>query len=374
MTATAIARSQLEANQAMDKGKVVGIGAMATRMSVLARALPMRILLVDTDELERSAFAERLNTAGFEVICAKDGRDALELINRQWFPLVLIDGQQPGDGIALIETLRARGTSDTYVSLLTRLEADVDYERGYAAGADDYLTRQLPDAGLTQRIHAAFNTIALRRSLQEAQQALIDAAPIDARTGAFSATATLTKLQAELHRTQRYGRKLSVLLIGMRATEPTLRLDDAAVKSAVAIVQSTIRTHVDWVGHVEWTHQSVTLAVVLPEAAPSDGPKIKERLRLRLLKLSGSAALAFDFGLVGLEHGEDRAELTAQDLLDVADHCRVCAGRVGPAQLRAVQRSVAVGATIACRHGYALDSQCALMLETDNPAPRRDDK
>jgi hypothetical protein len=59
--------------------------------------------------------------------------------------------------------------------------------------------------------------------------------------------------------------------------------------------------------------------------------------------------------------------MEATELLRVAQHCRLCSGRAGAAQLSAVQRSVAVGVTIACRHGYAVESHCALKPEV---APR----
>ena len=54
--------------------------AIATRMSVLTRALPTRILLVDDDELELELLAERLATAGFEVQQAQNGAEALRLL------------------------------------------------------------------------------------------------------------------------------------------------------------------------------------------------------------------------------------------------------------------------------------------------------
>jgi len=342
----------------------MGIDAMATRMSVLTRALPMRILLVDDDELELELLADRIGSAGFEVARALNGRQALELAAEKWFPLIVTDWQMPVmDGIAFTEALRARGVDDTYVIMLTMREGTVDYERGYLAGVDDYLTKRLPDAELFARIHAAFNTIALRRSLKEAQHALETTAPVDPRTGAFTAAETLAKLQAELRRAQRYERMLSILVVGLRVIggeRPPMEI----VKSAVQVIQRTIRTHVDWVGHVESTNEAETLAIVLPEAAPGDGPKIKERLQIALANLSG-ARLAFDFGLVGLDRGGAEQAIEAGELLKVAEHCRLCSGRTGPAQLSAVQRSVAVGASIACRHGYAVASYCMLKPEPD---------
>lgn len=354
------------------------IEALATRMSVLTRALPMRILLVDDDELELELLADRIGSAGFEIARALHGQEALEMLRGQWFPLIITDWQMPiMDGIEFTEALRSRGVDDTYVIMLSMRESTLDYERGYLAGVDDYLTKRLPDAELFARIHAAFNTIALRRSLKEAQSALITVAAVNPATGAFTSTETLAKLHAELRRSQRYGRMLSVLLVGVRTPERPQSLADEVVRQIVDTMQQTIRTHVDWVGHVESQGPESLFAIVLPEAAPGDGPKIKSRLQASLSKMDCGVALAFDFGMVGLERSDNNAALEATDLLNVADHCRVCSGRAGAPQLSAVQRSVAVGATIACRHGYAVESYCALKPEvtvpTGNPLPQQNE-
>src|SRR5215510_10236935 len=103
--------------------------AVTSRMAVLARALPKRILLVDDDELERELMADRLQSAGFDVTAVADGSEALELLERQWFPLLITDWQMPVlTGIELTERLRARGMADTYVIMLTVRDAGVDYE------------------------------------------------------------------------------------------------------------------------------------------------------------------------------------------------------------------------------------------------------
>lgn len=340
----------------------MNIEAMATRMSVLTRALPMRVLLVDDDELELALLADRMSAAGFEVERAANGREALQLLDAQWFPLVVTDWQMPEmGGIAFAEALRARGVDDTYVIMLTMREASLDYERGYRAGVDDYLTKRLPDAELFARIHAAFNTIALRRALKQAQATLLNASPVDSRTGAFTVAETLAKLQSELHRAERYGRMVSVLLVRVWVVGGDEQPPIQVVRAAVQAIQQTIRAHVDWVGHVAAEGNPAPLAIVLPEAAAGEGPKIKERLRAALGKIECGVPLAFDFGLVAPDRaGGDQRTLDASELLKVAEHCLLCNGRSGPTQLSAVQRSVAVGATIACRHGYAVDSTCAL--------------
>jgi PleD family two-component response regulator len=343
----------------------MSIEAMATRMSVLTRALPMRILLVDDDDLELALMADRIGAAGFEVANAMNGAEALDLLAQQWFPLVITDWQMPVmDGIAFTEALRARGIDDTYVIMLTMRESSMDYERGYLAGVDDYLTKRLPDAELFARIHAAFNTLALRRSLKETQAALATSSPLDAQTGAFTRSELLSKLRSELRRAQRYGRMLSVMTLSVReAGQQTPGA--AALKAVVEALQTTIRTHVDWIARFDEATDTPTFAIVLPEAAPGDGPKIKERMRSALSEVQARfAGLAFDYGLVSLDRDPGDGKIVeVEDLLAVAELCRICSGHTGPAQLTTVQRSVAAGVTISCRHGYAVDSHCTLKAE-----------
>jgi DNA-binding response OmpR family regulator len=362
--------------------------AVATRMSVLTRALPMRILVVDDDELELTLMADRLVGSGFEVERASNGEEALRLLARQWMPVVITDWQMPVmDGIQFTQELRSRGVEDTYVIMLTMRETGMDYERGYHAGVDDYLTKKLPDAELFARIHAGFNTLALRRSLQETKAELMQAHRVDPESGAASIQETLTRLQSEIRRAQRYGRMLSVLSVGVHldaqaeaarlhavpsladAASHSNQVTTAALAAVVKALQGVVRTHVDWVGRIETQPGTFAFAVVLPEAATTDGPAIKERVRAALDKvpdkLYAGQSLTFEFGLAGLERGgHDGKPIDSAELIAVAEQCRQCTGHTGAEQLEAVQRSVSIGVTIACRHGYAVVSHCNLKSNT----------
>ena len=379
--------------------------AMATRMSVLTRALPTRILLVDDDELELELMAERLTAAGFEITQALNGAEALEILERQWFPVVITDWQMPVmDGLALCESLRTRGGGgDIYVIMLTTREASSDYERGYAAGVDDYLTKKVQDPELFARIHAAFNTLALRRSLKQAHEALEESVALDEASGVFTGRETVVRLHAEICRAQRYGRQLSVITVGVapqRTADLPATLSSDMLRGIAGTLSGVVRAHVDWVGRLggtgsddarvrsssgsaasddsfrpdesraEDTHeasagpeQEIAFAVVLPEAAISDGPAIKQRLVAALTRFvtSNGVSVRFAFGLAGLErNGPGGPAVHVEEMLDVAERCRICSGRVGTEQLVAVKQSVASHVAIACRHGYVVDSECAL--------------
>jgi PleD family two-component response regulator len=346
--------------------------AMATRLSVIGRALPMRILVVDDDPASQALFADRLEKAGFEVERARDGAEALAHFDRQWFPLLIANWRMPVmDGLEVTRQVRMRGVNDTYIIVLTAGESAEDYERGYLCGVDDYLIRNLPEAELFSRVHVAFSTLALRRSLQEANTALESNNTIDAATGAFNPEESLLKLHAELRRAQRYGRQLSVLTIGVDPTTKAGAAQPDFLRQVVQVVKSTVRTHVDWVGRLETSPGATAFALVLPEAGAADGPGIKARVNAALCVLTGDdpAASRFDFGLAALDRsGGEGKVIEAGDMLGVAEQCRVCPGRSGPAQLNTVQRSVATQVAIACRHGYAVDSDCALKLATPRPA------
>ena len=350
---------------------------IATRMSVLGRALPSRVLLVDDDELELELMADRLAAAGFEVACARNGEAALRLIEQQWYPLVITDWLMPVmDGIAFTEALRSRGATDTYIIMLTMREASVDYERGYVAGVDDYLSKRVPDAELFARITAAFNTLALRRSLKEAQAALEQAAAVDNESGAFALRELYTRLHGEIRRAQRYGRKLTLLTLAVsaaeRATAVSVAITPEMLRGIVQTIESVVRLQIDWTGRLD-IEQGAAFAVVLPESSISEAPRIKERLLDALRRHAeglDTLQLSFAFGVAALEDaGQQSPAVDTAEMLEIAGLCRNCPGRTGPEQLGAVQRSVACHVAIVCRHGYVVDNECSLKAR---PSARRD--
>ena len=342
--------------------------AIATRMSVLGRALPSRVLLVDDDELELELMADRLEAAGFEVACAANGEAALQLIEQQWYPLVITDWLMPVmDGIRFTEALRGRGATDTYIIMLTMREASVDYERGYVAGVDDYLSKRVPDAELFARITAAFNTLALRRSLKEAQAALEQAAAIDAESGAFALRELFTRLHGEIKRAQRYGRKLTLLTLSVSAAERATAVEvtpsPEMLRGIVHTIESVVRLQIDWTGRLD-SERGAAFTVVLPESSISEAPRIKERLLAALRSYAEgfqTLQLTFAFGVAALEDtGQQSPAVDTAEMMEIAGLCRNCPGRTGPEQLGAVQRSVACHVSIVCRHGYVVDDECSL--------------
>jgi two-component system, OmpR family, phosphate regulon response regulator PhoB len=109
------------------------------------------VLYADDDYDLRDLAAFKLEGAGYRVFTAPDGRTALSLAENGGIDVVLLDVMMPDtDGIEVCRRLRANpATADVPIVLLTAASNPSQIERGYEAGADDYIlkpfsVRELP--------------------------------------------------------------------------------------------------------------------------------------------------------------------------------------------------------------------------------------
>lgn len=131
------------------------------------------VLLVDGDDGVLEQIGNILGSRGLHVVQASNGREALSRISERCFPVLLTAWRMPVmDGIELAREVRSRGMDETCIVMHLPRHGVFDYERGYRAGIDDYLTNSPSDAGWLARIHAAFKTAALRTSLRAARASL----------------------------------------------------------------------------------------------------------------------------------------------------------------------------------------------------------
>ena len=175
----------------MSDEKTIDTGAITLRIRALSPEGASPILVVDDDELARALLSDRLESRGFRVTQAADGQEALAILQKQTFPVLLVDWKMPAmDGIELTQQVRGGGMQDIYVIMLTSKDGDVDYEQGYQAGVDDYLTKKVRDIELLARVHAAISTCGLRRELRETRAEL---EALRAATGAVAAAGKATR-------------------------------------------------------------------------------------------------------------------------------------------------------------------------------------
>jgi two-component system phosphate regulon response regulator PhoB len=101
------------------------------------------ILCADDDPDILALLALRLERAGFQVVQAVDGEQALALARELRPSVAVLDVMMPRlTGTEVVEALRSDpATHDLRVILLSARAQDADVERGLAAGADAYLAK-----------------------------------------------------------------------------------------------------------------------------------------------------------------------------------------------------------------------------------------
>ena len=123
-----------------------------------------RVLVVDDEKLIVKGIRFSLEQDGFEVDCAYDGEEAIELAKKTEYDIVLLDVMLPKhDGFEVCQAIRE--FSDMPVIMLTAKGGDMDKILGLEYGADDYISKPFNILEVKARIKAI-----IRRSLKAKRQ------------------------------------------------------------------------------------------------------------------------------------------------------------------------------------------------------------
>ncbi len=114
----------------------------------------MRLLLVEDNFRLSELVAGGLGREGFEVDCVASVAESLSVLATTHFSAVILDlGLPDGDGLSIVNALRAQG-STTPVLILTARQTVRDRVRGLEQGADDYLAKPFAFEELAARVRA----------------------------------------------------------------------------------------------------------------------------------------------------------------------------------------------------------------------------
>ncbi len=175
----------------------------------------MKILLADDDHVSRHLMKRMLQTSGFDVITAENGREALQRLSSEDSPrLALLDWMMPElDGLGVCREIRAGGNNSyVYIVLLTARESPEDIVTGLKAGADDYLTKPCHLAELKARLHAGRRILMLEDKLVESREAMRYEATHDALTSLWNRGAILAQIRDELNASRESKGSMALLL------------------------------------------------------------------------------------------------------------------------------------------------------------------
>lgn len=127
------------------------------------------ILVVDDDDFMRSHLCEQLTEAGYQVVEASNGLEAIATYTRLHPDIVLLDVMMPVmDGFSCCAQLQALPNGkDTPVLIITAFDDQVTVDKAFAVGATDFITKPIQWPILRQRLRRILEA---NRVLQELRQ------------------------------------------------------------------------------------------------------------------------------------------------------------------------------------------------------------
>lgn len=304
------------------------------------QSIPQSVLVVADDESVRGPIRDKLRGAGYEVATAADGMEALTLLGRQWFPVVITDRTMPViDGVEFVQRLRAIAVAPVYVIMLTPSSDPHDYERGYCAGVDHYLPRASYERELLARTLTALNAIR-RRQLSPGARA---SGPItvDLESGAHTARHLVGRLHAEIAHASRASQDLSVVSVCLEppadATEAA-RLTASVSQALLHAVRGAVRPKLDWVARLPAGRDTYRLAIVMPTAGEAEIAAVEQGIRNAFVHAQEETMLGASQLTVGYANlRRQQSQPTALELLGEAERNRR-GGQGSRNTLQSVQR------------------------------------
>jgi len=113
-----------------------------------------RVLIVEDDMGTRTLTRDVIADAGYEPLTARNGSEALEVLEHKHIDLLIMDIMMPDmDGFELTKQLREAGM-EIPILMVTAKQAITDKKRGFALGADDYMTKPVDEEEMLMRIGA----------------------------------------------------------------------------------------------------------------------------------------------------------------------------------------------------------------------------
>jgi len=268
---------------------------------------PPTILVADDEPTNRSLLQRRLERAGYSVVTAQDGRDAVDKTRATLPDLILLDVMMPVmDGLEACRIIKADEATHNIpvIFLSARDETDVKIN-GLSLGANDYISKPFKAEELLARVDVAMRIKReqdhLRLTVVEARadaETALESAMTDALTGLLNRYGLQRVLPREHAEAQRYGRQLSCLMIDVdnfKSVNDTYGhpAGDIAIQQVAEILTEAVR-HSD----TACRYGGEEFLVLLPETNLDGAITLAEKIReTAASRIFGDAARAFNLTL-----------------------------------------------------------------------------
>lgn len=141
------------------------------------------IMIVDDESDHRRYLADILNPFGFELLMARSGSEALEMVTQTQPDIILLDVVMPDmDGFEVCRRLKQNeGTKKVPIILMSSLTESVDIVTGLELGAADYITKPFQKEEILNRIKTHFVMRQLQVQLDQTKKSLNETVSLKTR-------------------------------------------------------------------------------------------------------------------------------------------------------------------------------------------------
>ncbi|MEO6845773.1 MAG: EAL domain-containing protein, partial [Chthoniobacterales bacterium] len=156
----------------------------------------IKVLIVEDDSVTRKLLERIVVKRGYEVRAVESAEDALVYLEKEFFPLLLVDVQLPGmSGIELCRKIRAMPMGDRYFILVgTMCNESEDLKMILQAGADDYVAKPYNPQVLNVRLTIAEQQIIHLAARKKMEDELKFLALHDPLTGLYNRSVLMSKV------------------------------------------------------------------------------------------------------------------------------------------------------------------------------------
>jgi two-component system cell cycle response regulator len=246
------------------------------------------ILVADDEPINRSLIQRRLERAGYRVITAQNGREAVDRARSERPDLVILDVMMPVmDGLEACQLIKSDDAiRDTPVIFLSaRDETDVKVS-GLSLGANDYISKPFKAEELLARVYVALRLKHERDQLRKRAEEAVARADVaqeramtDALTGLLNRYGLQHILSREMSETRRYNRPLSCLMIDLDYFKSVNdqqghAAGDVALQQVATVLTENVRG-----SDVVFRYGGEEFLVLLPETDLEGAISLAEKIR-----------------------------------------------------------------------------------------------
>ncbi|MGB5750377.1 MAG: diguanylate cyclase [Desulfobacterales bacterium] len=240
-----------------------------------------QILIVDDDVAVRNTMNEYISTAGYQSDTVSCAEEALELLEKKSFHVVITDIILPAmGGLDLTKIIKKDKQSDVIV--MTGYGDDYSYEEAINIGASDFIIKPVRLEELLLRLKRVLKERDLTKERIRMMEKLQKLAVTDGLTKLYNSRSFYSQLETEVDRFNRYKHPLALLLLDLDHFKEYndsfghLEGDKVLVRFS-QIIKSCLRAN-----DTAYRYGGEEFTVILPETGGEEAGTVAQRIRAAL--------------------------------------------------------------------------------------------